>query len=221
MGRRTRILEYIASLCLVVAATCPHAAGGADEPEYVVPVLEPAEVFTYAWRTSGLLSILLPRSGEARLAIERPANGVLRAELRLDTDSDTYWLTGSVIDAETLTAKQVWTSYLWHGRTRTRSRDVNQNGVVDMLATILTLRRDLPRGDTPLEFHTGSSVYPIVARRLPGGPVYRLEDREVSRGERWSKRAELSFLDDARRSPKHIALIETLIRIDLELVDGG
>lgn len=191
-----------------------------EEPEFTIPTLDPTLEWTYTWKTSGLLSLLFPDSGVGYLRVEDSVDGLFRAELRVDADGEPFWLTGAIIDAQTLTAREIWSSYRWRGRERTRLRHVKRDGVVDMLSTILTLRRDLPQEDTPFEFQAGSTVYPIVARCAPPA-VYVLEDRDGHRGRRWNKSAEVSFADDSRRSPQHIALIESLIRIDLELVDGG
>lgn len=190
-----------------------------DEPEFTIPELKPAQAWTYTWKTSGLLSLLFPDSGDGRLIVEEPSGGLFRAELRVDAAEDVHWLTGSLIEADTLTVRETWTSYQWHGRVRTRHRTVDRDGVVDMLATVLRLRRDLPDGDLPLDFQAGSSVYPIVASRQPEGLVYQLRDRATA-GERWNKSAEVTFTNPTERRPQHIALIERLIRIDLELVEG-
>ena len=232
MGRRTGITQRLTGqrclLWAVAAWSILAIVSGDDfqsplesqEPEFVVPVLDPVEEWHYEWKTSGLLKILFPNSGVGALRLEAPVDGLLRAELRIDAADDVYWLTGSLIEADTLTVREIWTEYQWHGRVRTRLREVQREGVVDMLATILTLRRDLPNRDTPLDFQAGSTVYPIVARRQPEEPAYHLQDRDSNRGERWNKRAEVGFAPDADRSPRHIALIETLIRVDLVLVNG-
>ncbi len=206
-------------LLLAVAVFLLPPALSTDEPEFQLPVLEPEQHWDYTWKTSGLLSLLFPGSGTGRLSVEAPVDGVLRAELRVDAKDDVYWLTGSLIDAETLTVREIWSSYQWHGRIRTRHRKVEQEGVVDMLATILTLRHKLPKDDLPLSFQAGSSVYPILARRQDDSILYRLEDAGPRSGERWNKSAELGFANDADRSPASIALIEKLIRIDLEMVE--
>lgn len=190
-----------------------------EESEFTIPTLDPTLEWRYTWKTSGLLSLLFPGSGVGYLRVEDSIDGLFRAELRVDADGEPFWLTGAVIDAQTLTAREVWSSYRWRGRERARHRYVKQNGVVDMLSTILTLRRHLPEQDTPFDFQAGSTVYPIVARRTPPA-AYVLEDRAGTTGQRWNKSAEIAFADDERRSPQHIALIESLIRIDLELVEG-
>lgn len=222
-GRPSPLPRLIAAAVLILGIAfdlSPVTPLTSEEPEFSIPTLDPILEWTYTWKTSGLLSLLFPDSGVGYLRVEDSVDGSFRAELRVDTDGEPFWLTGAVIDAETLTACEIWSTYRWRGRERTRLRQVEQSGVVDMLSTILTLRRDLPQEDTPLEFQAGSTVYPIVARRtLPA--VYVLEDRDGHRGRRWNKSAEVSFADDSRRSPQHIALIERLIRIDLELVDGG
>ena len=245
MGRRTGISKHLTraefahgcgrragatSLQLRLAATLvliaiplvvgAPASTAADEPDFVLPVLDSAQQWDYTWKTSGLLSILFPRSGVGRLVIEAPVDGAFRAELRVDAKDDVYWLTGSLIDAQTLTVREIWSSYQWHGRIRTKHRVVDHAGVVDMPATILRLRQDLPEDDLPLSFQAGSTVYSIVARRQRDSVSYRLEDAADRSGERWNKAAELTFAEGRNPDPQHIALIETLIRIDLEMVSG-
>ncbi len=176
-----------------------------------------AEVLHYKWETHGLLKILFPQSGTATLKVERPQNGSIRAELRVDTPDEAYWLTGASIDEKLLTVKEVWSSYRWRGRTKNRHKLVDEQAAVDMIATILSLRRDRPESPRRFSFLAGSKIYPVVAQadKVDGKIAYHIEGVKEPGGNRWNDRAEITIANDSRHTPEHVALIGTFLRIDL------
>ena len=212
----------LAAICMIAClplSTQGRAVAAQELPE--LPVLEPdAEVLHYRWRTRGLLSFIFPRSGTATVTTEEARDGRLRSQIRVETDGEAFWLSGSELDAETLTLRETWSSYRWRGRTKTKRKMVQEEGVVDMVAAILTLRERRPDKKLPLRFLAGSKVYPIQAvpdlEESDQVIRYFLEGMGRRRRERWDDEAEV-FVSQQESLPQHISLIGTMIRIDLEL----
>ncbi len=220
MGRRTRSSKLTLAILVIACFLTLEGAGTSAEAVASLPQLaEDAEVLHFRWKTHGLLKFLFPGSGTATLVTERARNGRVRSQLHVATDGDVYWLAGSQVDAGSLTLIETWSSYRWRGRTKTKSKEISEHGVVDMIAAILTLREEQPQKKRRFQLLAGG-VYPIEATPQSdpesGAIHYFLEGKQGRRGERWDDRAEISF-DSGDNLPSHIALIGTLIRIDLDL----
>jgi hypothetical protein len=226
--KRTRtdtalVLLLAAALVLAVAPTTPAAAG---QPE--------TEEFHYRWKLGGLIGkmagLFLPNQGEGLLTFTAD-DGTLTSELLITSDQSAegeYWRYGAEIDRSDLTARRAWSSYSWRGKSRSKSAEIEEEGVIDIASSIYAIRRDPPTASRPMNVWSDGKTYPVLViprgeerRKIAGRTLvtrrYTILGYDAPGGRKWKGQLELWLATDPAATPVEIRIERSLADLRLEL----
>jgi hypothetical protein len=231
MTRPSRITPWLL-LPLLLLASFPAAAA--------VPPTAPQdrrdEEFRYRWQLSNfvgsLAGLFLPNHGEGTLTFQTQSSGLLKSELLItsaDAKKGEYWRYGSLIDTQRLHAVSAWSSYLWRGEAKSKTSEVGEGGVMDIVSGIYAIRRDPPTKPRPMEIWSDGRIYPVLV--IPGklerrGPPSRsvvarhfsIRADEIRKGQnRWKGKLDLWLTPDDDAVPVEILISRNLADIRLHL----
>ncbi|HYX22737.1 MAG TPA: DUF3108 domain-containing protein [Thermoanaerobaculia bacterium] len=194
------------------------------------------EDFQYRWHLRNLIGTLvglfLPNRGDGHLTFKQDGNGHLLSELTITSDAakeGEYFRYGSEVDTRTLQPIRAWSSYSWRGETRSKSEDINADGVLDIASGIYAIRRDPPLKERRMEIWSDGKVYPVVvipqgieARTLPGGKrvqtqKFSIRGVDVPDRDRWKGRLDLWLARDEAATPVEILISRNLADVHMEL----
>lgn len=196
------------------------------------------EVLHYDWQLTGALSLLaglfLPSHGVGTLTTGPGEEGRIVTELRIESpqagDEGEFWEYGAEIEPAEGDTERVWSAYRWRGE-ESSERETLDDGVVDVVSGIWTLRRDPPESPRRMEIWSDGKLYPVLV--LPGATeqhtvcgerrtVRHIKVRGVKVADRryWKGSLELWLADDAAATPTRIVLDRGWARVRMELADG-
>jgi hypothetical protein len=236
--RQLRPLRLGLAVLLMAALALPAAA--------VQGALPADEEFRYRWHLSNFVGsiagLFFPNEGEGELSFKTQDNGQLRSELLItskESRDGEYWRYGSLIDARRLQPIRAWSSYLWRGESKSRSSEIEEQGIMDMVSGIYSIRRDPPSKPRPMEIWSDGRVYPVVVvplglerRNLPGNKsvaarhfsIRADNSRAAQRGDRerkkWKGKIDLWLTPDAAAVPIEIHISRNLADVRLQLLPG-
>lgn len=199
------------------------------------------EVLHYDWKLTGALSALaglfLPSRGVGTLATGPGEEGRIVTELRIESpqagDEGEFWEYGAEIEPTDGDTERVWSAYRWRGE-ESSERETLDDGIVDVVSGIWTLRREPPESPRRMEIWSDGKLYPVLV--LPGASerrvvcgqprtVRHVEVRGVRVPDRryWKGSLELWLADDAGATPTRIVLDRGWARVRMDLADdtGG
>jgi Protein of unknown function (DUF3108) len=239
-------LSLLAAGALAAALGTPLGAGSAlagpgPQTTALVQPAPPAaqsplrdEEFHYRWELGNVLGnvagLFLPRRGQGSLTF-KGQDGHLRSELLITSPGHDgeYWRYGAVIDPRRLQPIRAWSSYLWRGKTKSKSEEFPQQGVMDVVSGIYALRRNPPEKVRQMEIWSDGRVYPVQViplgleqRKLPGGTVrarhfsIRGIDRPGAR--RWKGKLDIWLTPDASATPVEMLISRNLADVHLQLL---
>jgi Protein of unknown function (DUF3108) len=195
-----------------------------------------SEDFHYHWRlrnvVGAVLGLFFPREGDGQLAFKLQKDGHLQGELLItspESREGEYWRYGSEIDTRTLQPIRVWSSYLWRGRSKTHSDEVDQKGVLDISCAIYTIRHEPPSRPTDLEIWSDGKIYPVrvlplgeenrqVSNRWIGTRHYAIRGRDLPDRRKWTAKVDLWLAKDSAATPVEIQISRSLADVRLELL---
>ena len=71
---------------------------------------------------------------------------------------------------------RAWSAYSWRGETKSKSSEIEQDGVLDIASGIYSIRQDPPSKTRRMEIWSDGKIYPVVViplgtetRKLQGG----------------------------------------------------
>jgi hypothetical protein len=221
---RKKPLRAAALLALLVWLALP-AAGRAVEPTN--------EDFHYRWSLHNFLGaiagLFLPNHGTGELTFKTGGNGHLTSELMITSPEagGDYWRYGAEIDAARLQPIRAWSAYTWRGKSKSESQEITQQGVIDIVSAIYSIRNDPPDKPRRLEIWSDDKVYPVVIiprgserRTLPAGAVntrhYAIRGIE-GEGRQWKGKVDLWLATDAAATPVVIQISRSLADVRLEM----
>jgi hypothetical protein len=193
------------------------------------------EDFHYHWRLGNLvgtvLGLFLPRQGDGELAFKMQKDGHLRGELVItspESREGEYWRYGSEIDPRTLQPIRVWSSFLWHGRSKSTSDEIDQKGVLDISCAIYTLRHETFEKPRDMEIWSDGKIYPITV--IPMGNEVRtiskqnvetrhfaIRGRDLPDRRKWTAKVDFWLARDSASTPVEIQISRRLADVRLEL----
>jgi hypothetical protein len=205
------------------------------------PVPTTGEAFHYRWQLNNILGFLaglvIPRHGKGDLSFTPESNGTLKSELLItspESSDGAYWRYGCDMDARTLQPLKAWSSYLWHGKLRSKTRDIDKKGVFDLVSAIYSLRRDPPRVAEVLDIWTDGDVFPVavnpmgvehrsIAGHMTDAMHYALRPAEVNGRLKWKGKVDLYYAQNASSTPVEIDISRSLadLHLELESSDAG
>jgi len=192
--------------------------------------------YHYRWSLGGfggfIGRLFLPGHGEGVLTY-RTEDGQVQSELLVTSeasDDGEYWQYGSTIDPRTGNSTEAWSAYRWRGKEKSRRQEVEVEGVKDIVAGILALRRDPPNGPLEMEIWSDGKVYPVLVE--PKGREERKIGDEIVMtrrfsfgpggerdGRRWKGGMEVWIAEDKAATPVEIRLVRSLAKLNLRLVE--
>lgn len=216
----------------LLAVAVPPSTGQAAPP----PV---HEEFQYRWQLRNLVGtiagIFLPRQGKGELSFKSQQNGHLRTELLITSpasESGEYWRYGAEIDPRTQQTLRAWSSYLFRGEQKSKSAEIDADGVFDVVSGIYSIRRDPPTKPRRMEIWSDGKIYPVMV--VPGGTekksvgkrqvvarhytIRGVDTRESGNNRRWKGRLELWLAQDEAHTPVEIVISRNLADVRLQLV---
>jgi hypothetical protein len=193
------------------------------------------EEFHYRWRLGNFMGTLaglfLPNEGEGALSFKSQDNGNLQSELVITSPGreGEYWRYGAVIDPQRLQPIRAWSSYLYRGKSKSKSGEIEQ-GVMDVVSGIYSIRRDPPKKVVRMEIWSDGRIYPVTVsplglenRRLPQGTVrarhYSIRGIDQPGARRWKGKLDLWLTPDASATPVEIQISRNLADVRLVLKD--
>jgi hypothetical protein len=194
------------------------------------------EEFHYRWSLGGLAGVIgrlfLPGRGDGVLTY-RSEDGRLRSELLVTSEKSEkgeFWQYGSDIDPRTGDSLEAWSAYRWRGKERSKHQEVEVTGVKDIVAGILTLRRDPPDAPRPMEIWSDGKIYPVVVvpkkreeRTIGDRKVmtrrFSIEGVDIADRRRWKGSMELWLAEDDDATPVEIRIQRSLANLHLTLVE--
>jgi len=218
-----------------VAAPAPL---GAQKAAQAAAAVAPAELrdeeFHYRWELGNLVGsfagIFLPNRGEGALTFKPEDGGNLRSELVITSrgHEGEYWRYGAVIDPRRLKPIRAWSSYLWRGKSKSKSEELGPQGVMDVVSGIYAIRQDPPDRPRHMEIWSDGRVYPVVVtplgienRRLPQGTVrarhFSIRGVDQPGAKRWKGKLDLWLTPDEWATPVEILLSRNLADVRLQL----
>ncbi len=224
-SRRAESLRAAALVALLAGLALPAALRAA----------EPAnEDFHYRWALRNLFGaiagLFLPNHGLGELTFRTDANGHLKSELVITSPEagGDYWRYGAEIDAARLQPIRAWSSYTWRGRSKSESQEITQQGVIDIVSAIYSIRNDPPDKPRRLEIWSDDKVYPVTIiprgnerRTLPAGAVdtrhFAIRGIDSGEGHSWKGKVDLWLATDAAATPVVIQISRSLADVRLEL----
>ncbi|HEV2844505.1 MAG TPA: DUF3108 domain-containing protein [Thermoanaerobaculia bacterium] len=196
----------------------------------------PNEEFQYRWQLrnfmGNLAGLFLPNQGEGLLTFKSDKNGRLRSELTITSSSSRngeYFRYGSEVDTRTLQPIRAWSAYSWRGETKSKSSEIDQNGVLDIASGIYSIRQDPPTKARRMEIWSDGKVYPVVvmplgtqARKLRDGKKidvrhYSIRGIDVPGRRKWKGKLDLWLARDAAATPVEIVISRNLADVHMEL----
>ena len=201
------------------------------------PVLD--ENFHYHWQLRNLVGVIaglfLPRQGGADLSFKSEKNGLLRSELLITSTASKegeYFRYGSELDAKTMQPARAWSSYLWRGKSKSHSDEIEDKGVLDIVSGIYSIRLDPPTASRRLQIWSDGHIYPVVVIPL-GTEKVQVGSREVEsrhfsiRGvdipdmRQWKGKLDIWLANDAAATPVEILISRNLADLRLDLQPGA
>lgn len=195
----------------------------------------PNEEFRYRWQLRNFMGavagLFLPREGEGSLTFKR-TNGHLKSELTItsrESRTDGYFRYGSEIDARTLQPIRAWSAYSWRGEAKSKTEEVDKQGVLDVAAGIYAIRNDPPVKPRRMEIWSDGKIYPVVVlprgvenRKLPSGVVkarhFSIRGLNVPGERRWKGKLDLWLTTDAAATPVEILISRNMADVRMELL---
>jgi hypothetical protein len=215
------------SLLLSVLLLGAAPAGSAVQAE--------REELHYRWRLSNFLGVLaglfFPDQGDGVLTVEPQGDGTVRSELLITSEEGgdgEYFRYGSIVDRGSGQALRAWSSYSWRGEQKSKSGEIEGQGVVDVASAIVLLRRDLPARPRRMEIWSEGKLYPVVviplaeeSRSIGGHRVatrhFSVRGVELDGGRRWRGRLDLWLARDAEATPVEIHVERRRVGVHLLL----
>jgi len=234
----TGIALLFGSLALATCAGAQPETAGATPDSGSDGIASRAldEEYHYRWSLGGLLGffgrLVLPGHGEGVLSYRLEA-GRVQSELLVTSeksDQGEYWQYGSAIDPRTGNSVEAWSAYRWRGKEKSKRQEVEVDGVKDIVAGILALRRDPPDKPRPMEIWSDGKIYPVVVvpkkrerREIGEREVmtrrYSIEGLKIEGRRRWKGSMELWLAEDEAATPVEIRLERSLANLHLRLVE--
>lgn len=192
------------------------------------------EQFMYRWQlrnfVGALAGLFLPNQGEGSLTF-RTTNGLLRSELMITSSASRdgeYFRYGSEIDKSTLQPIRAWSAYSWRGESKSKSEEIEKQGVLDVAAGIFAIRRDPPEKSRRMEIWSDGKIYPVVViprgtetRKLQGGSIktrhYAIRGVEIPGRRKWKGKMDLWLAMDEGATPVEILISRNLADVRMEL----
>jgi hypothetical protein len=194
------------------------------------------EEFRYGWQLRNLMGavagLFLPNQGEGSLTFKTQKNGHLRTELTITSDASRegeFFRYGSEIDTETLQPIRAWSSYSWRGESKTKSEEIERQGVLDIASGIYAIRRDPPTKSRRMEIWSDGKIYPVVVlplkdetRKVGSGKVatrhFSVRGVEIPGRRKWKGKLDLWLTKDDAATPVGILISRNLadVRMDLK-----
>lgn len=239
MNRTAKVLPSLFLLAVAVPSSIPQAARAAQAAQAAPQPVN--ESFQYRWQlrnfVGAIAGLFLPRQGKGELSFKSQGNGHLRTELLItspSSESGEYWRYGADIDPRTQQTLRAWSSYLFRGEQKSKSAEIDADGVFDVVSGIYSIRRDPPTRPRKMEIWSDGKIYPVVV--IPGDKAKkRVGKREVlarrftirgddSRVEgnnrKWKGRLELWLAQDETATPVEIMISRNLADVRLQLVSS-
>jgi len=226
--KKLRLARVAAPLALFALLALPgaglaQAAGGSVNEE-----------FHYRWSLrnfiGAVVGLFLPNHGEGDLTFKSEPNGHLTSQLVITSaeSGGDYWRYGAEIDPVRLQPIRAWSSYTWRGRSKSENQEVTQQGVMDVVSAIYSIRRDPPERTRRLQIWSDEKVYPVDVvprgperRTLPAGTIdtrhYAIRGVEDSEGRRWKGKVDLWLATDPAATPAVIQISRSLADVRLEM----
>lgn len=230
----------LAAALLALAAPAAPALAQQGQPaqsaqEFSTERLD--EEFQYRWRLGNLVGnlagIFLPSNGQGSLTFKTQGNGDLRSELVITSPGHEgeFWRYGALIDPERLQPLRAWSSYLWRGKSKSKNEEIKQQGVMDVVSGIYSIRRDPPARARRMEIWSDGRIYPVIvvplgveSRKLPGGTVrarhFSIRGVDVPGAKRWKGKLDLWLTPDEAATPVEILISRNLADVRLQLLDS-
>jgi len=192
------------------------------------------EQFQYRWQLKNLVGavagLFLPNQGDGSLTF-KTTNGHLRSELMITSSASRqgeYFRYGSEIDKSTLQPIRAWSAYSWRGESKSRSEEIEKQGVFDVAAGIFAIRRDPPEKSRRMEIWSEGKIYPVVVtprgtelRKLSGKSLYArhysIRGVEIPGRRKWKGKMDLWLARDEAATPVEIVISRNLADVRLEL----
>jgi hypothetical protein len=231
--RRHAATSLLAALLAAMTLPSPPAAASSN-PVAPTPGAE-GEEFHYRWRLGSLLGkvagIFLPSQGDGVLSFT-PTDHRLRSELLITSEQSRageYWQYGSEVDADQRHAVRAWSSSAWKGEEKSKSEEIEQRGVLDVVSGIYAIRRDPPENPRTMEIWSDGKIYPVVVvprgrevREIDGKKIptrhFQVRGYEAKGGRKWKGKLELWLAEDPAATPVEIRIERSLADLRLELV---
>lgn len=217
----------LAVLAVALAAAVPAAGQPAPgQPE--------KEEFHYRWKLGSFLGkvagLFLPSRGDGVLTFT-PGDDTLTSELLITSEQSAegeFWRYGAEIDRADLHALRAWTSYAWRGKSRSKSAEIEAEGVIDIASSIYAIRRDPPTIARPMNVWSDGNIYPVlviprgeekreVAGRTLTARRYTIRGYDAPGGRKWKGQLELWLATDPAATPVEIRIERNLADLRLEL----
>ena len=194
------------------------------------------EEFHYQWQlrnfVGAIAGLFLPNHGEGSLTFKTGPNGHLRSELLItssESKAGEYFRYGSEVDTRTLQPIRAWSSYQWRGESKSKSEQIDREGVLDVAAGIYAIRQDPPVRTRKMTIWSDGRVYPVVVipvgklekRRLHGQPVqvqrYSIRGISVAGQNKWKGKMDLWLAKDEVSTPVEILISRNLADVHMRL----
>ncbi|HEV7518152.1 MAG TPA: DUF3108 domain-containing protein [Thermoanaerobaculia bacterium] len=227
MQQFSRKIPFLAlALTLAMALTLPGAGRAATPGD---------EDFHYRWSLRNFVGVIaglfLPRQGDGQLTSKMQPNGHLTSELTITSNGHEgeYWRYGAEIDPEHLRPIRAWSSYVWHGKTKSKNSDIDQKGVLDIVSGIYSIRRDPPTKSRRLSIWSDGDLYDVVVlpkgteqRSLGDGSSvqtrhYAIRGVDLPGKDEWKGKIDLWLALDDAATPVVIQISRALADVRLEL----
>jgi hypothetical protein len=226
MNRTRTSIAALLVLLLAAPAALAQAPGAGAVPRH--------EELRYEWHLGRLVGrlagIFLPSQGQGVLTSKRD-NGRITSELLITSEQSRdgeYWRYGSRIDADSGHAREAWSSYLWRGEKKSRREEIAKDGVMDVVAGIYAIRKDMPATSRQMEIWSDGKLYPVLViprgqetRTVAGKQVatrhYSIRGYDAPGARRWKGSLELWFATDAAATPVEIHIERNLANLQLRL----
>lgn len=192
------------------------------------------EAFHYRWSLHNLLGavagLFLPNHGDGELTFKTDDNGHLKSELTITSPAagGDFWRYGAEIDAARLRPIRAWSSYRWRGKSKSENEEITQQGVIDIVSAIYSIRNDPPEQPRRLSIWSDEKIYPVLIsprgrerRTLPAGTVetrhYAIRGIDTGEGRFWKGKVDLWLATDPAATPVVIQISRSLADVRLEL----
>lgn len=221
----TKLAPATTLVTLLALAALP-SAGRAVEPAN--------EDFHYRWAlrnfVGAIAGLFLPNHGQGQLTFKTDPNGHLTSELMITSPESggDYFKYGAEIDPAHLQPIRAWSSYTWRGRSKSESQEISQQGVIDIVSAIYSIRNNPPEKSRRLEIWSDDKVYPVLImprgqerRTLPAGSVdtrhFSIRGIDTGEGRHWKGKVDLWLATDPAATPVVIQISRSLADVRLEI----